>query len=103
MPGSGSPPRPPEAYRGHVWNPEHMTGSNVPSRSRGTSMPTGPVVSVGTVLDPVPLRTLPVCFQAASCFSSNAVSMTALSAAEQPHQDQSGTNPYSRMAGMSWL
>ncbi|MCU1531310.1 MAG: hypothetical protein JWO49_881 [Arthrobacter sp.] len=43
----------PEAYRGHVWNPEHMTGSNVPARSRGPSMPTGPVVSVSTVLDRV--------------------------------------------------
>lgn len=32
-------------------------GSKLPSRSRGTSIGTGPVVSVNTVFDLVPLRT----------------------------------------------
>jgi hypothetical protein len=36
-----------------------MTGSNVPSRSLGTSISTAPAASVSTVLDRLPLRELP--------------------------------------------
>ena len=37
-----------------------ITGSNVPARSRGTSMVTSPAASVSTVLGRVPLRMFPV-------------------------------------------
>ena len=36
-----------------------MTGSNVPSRSRGTTISTGPALSVTTVFVRFPLRELP--------------------------------------------
>ena len=36
-----------------------ITGANVPSRSRGTSISTAPAASVSTVLDRLPLRELP--------------------------------------------
>jgi hypothetical protein len=45
-----------------------MAGSKEPSRSRCTSIPTGPM-SVSTVLDRVPLRELPPSLPAGSCLS----------------------------------
>ena len=41
------------------WRFATITGSNVPARSRGTSMLTAPAASVTTVLALVPLRTFP--------------------------------------------
>ena len=46
-----------------------MTGSNVPSRSRGTSISTGPAASVSTVLGRVPLRELPPVRPSTACLS----------------------------------
>lgn len=48
---------------------EVRRGSNVPARSRGTSISTWPVASVSTVLARVPLRMLPDPAPAGSCFS----------------------------------
>ncbi len=45
-----------------------MAGSKAPSRSRGTSISTGPM-SVSTVLERVPLRELPPSLPAGSCLS----------------------------------
>ena len=45
-----------------------ITGSKVPSRSRGTSIATCPVASVNTVLGRVPLRTLQVSRSAGARF-----------------------------------
>jgi hypothetical protein len=44
-------------------------GSNVPARSRGTSMPISLLASVRIVLGRVPLRTLPLPWPTGSCFS----------------------------------
>ena len=65
-----------------------MTGSNEPSRSRGTSILTGPTESVTTVLAVVPLRAFPAlpsfvlsCLARPRCSvisSSRAVSSTVL-------------------------
>jgi hypothetical protein len=44
------------------------TGSNVPARSRGTSISTGPVL-VSTVFERVPLRVLPSVETPRSCLS----------------------------------
>jgi hypothetical protein len=47
-----------------------ICGSNVPARSRGTSIPTGPVLPVSTVFGLVPFRTFPrpAPWPAGSCF-----------------------------------
>ena len=48
-----------------------ICGSKVPARSRGTSIPTGPLLSVRTVLARLPLRTFPLPWPrlAGLCFS----------------------------------
>ena len=46
-----------------------ITGSNVPSRSRGISTCTGPALSVNTVLVRVPLRELPPLRPSTACLS----------------------------------
>ena len=46
-----------------------MTGSNVPSRSRGTSITTSPAAGVVTVLARVPLRELALFLPSAACLS----------------------------------
>ena len=46
-----------------------ITGSKLPSRSRGTSMSTSPAASVSTVLDRFPLRELPRFRPTSSCLS----------------------------------
>jgi hypothetical protein len=46
-----------------------IAGSKLPTRSRGTSISTGPQLSVSTVLVRVPLREFPVFCPAGSCLS----------------------------------
>ena len=50
------------------WRLRTVCGSKLLSRSRGTSISTGPI-SVSTVFDRVPLRELPWLRPAAACFS----------------------------------
>ncbi|UJB40393.1 IS4 family transposase [Streptomyces sp. A1-5] len=52
----------------HRWRFLTICGSNEPSRSRGTSISTGPT-SVRTVLDRLPFRELPPFLPAGSCLS----------------------------------